>query len=124
MSKGIYSKSLGISSEDVAKCENPFQLKDWYLNLYRDCLNIKEGIEFIKNDPSQSEVLFKRRAALRSQLQLLREIAIRHNEAKHGVYSGVKEIVAFYQAAQKMLPDDIKDRINTEAMKKLKILPT
>lgn len=123
MSKGIYSKSLGISSEDVAKCENPFQLRDWYLQIYRDCINIKDGIDFIKGDPSQNEVLLKRKSALRSQVQLLKEIAIRHNEAKHGVYPGIKEIVAFYQAAQKILPEDVKDYVNTQAMKDLKIFP-
>ena len=123
MSKAIYSKSLGISSNDVAKCENPFQLKEWYLQIYRDCLNIKEGIDFIKKDPAQQEVLFKRKAALRSQIQLLKEIAIRHNEAKHGIFPIIKEIVAFYEAANKLLPTDTLDWINTEAMKTMKLIP-
>lgn len=123
MSKGIYSKSLGISSEDVAKCENPFQLRDWYLQIYRDCINIKDGIDFIKGDPTQKEVLLKRKSALRSQVQLLKEISIRHNEAKHGIYPVIKEMVAWFQAAQHMLPQQTIDAINEKAMKDLKILP-
>lgn len=122
MSKGIYSKSLGISSEDVSKCENPFQLKDWYLQIYRDCINIKDGIDFIKDDPSQRDVLLKRKSALRSQVQLLKEISIRHNEVKHGVYPAIKEIVAFYQQALKVLPSEMADKITSQAMKSLGVV--
>lgn len=123
MSKPIYSKSQGISSEDVEKCENPFQLKKWALAIQRDCIAIKDGIEFLQGDHSQTALLLKRKAALRSQVQLLREIICRYNEAKLGVLPMMNEIVSFYQAAQRILPVELIDKINESVMKNMNVLP-
>lgn len=121
MNRGIYNKSLGISSEDVSMCDNPFQLKKWLLAVQRDCVAIKEGIEFIENNPDSREALMKRRAALRSQVQLLREIESRYNEAKQGISPMMDGIIAFYQSAMEILPDETIDEINQAAWNKLKV---
>lgn len=118
MNNPVYSKSQGISSEDVAKCDNPLQLKNWYFAIERDCVAIKDGISFLKANGDSPEILAKRMAALRSQIQLLREIAIKHNEVRHGIYPFMSDIIDFYNAAQKVLTEDELDKVNNYVLTK------
>src|ERR1044072_1116891 len=120
MSKPLYSKNLGISTDDISKCMDPFQLTQWYLSISRDCIMIKDGIEFMQldNKPENDRVLQKRRSALRTQLQMLKEIQIRHNEVKHGVYPNISEFIYFFNVANEVLEKEVIDSINHEVMKR------